>query len=102
MVTPMADSGMQFTPRRRIGQFLITKPVGVEIDGKEAGAAPWGKTTDFAARPGVHRVTASFSYLGKKRMAEATIEVTVVAGAMTAMLYRSPWIVTNAGSLVVT
>jgi hypothetical protein len=97
----MSASTIAVTPKRRFGQFLILKPAVVEIDGAEVGGGKWSKRTEFATTPGAHVVTVSFPYLGKRRIAEATLSVTVAEGGTTELLYRSPWIVTNAGSLTV-
>ena len=97
----MAQTGVQVTPRRRFGQFLITKPATVEIDGVAAGEAKWGRAQFFAADAGAHDVTVCFRYLGKQRTGEATMKLDVAAGQTVDVLYRSPWIVTNKGSLTV-
>ncbi len=98
----MVTTGVRLTARRRFAQFLITKPAEVEVDEVPAGQAGWGsgKPTFFETAPGRHRVTVSFPYLGmSKRAGEATIEVDVPPGQEVALLYRSPWIMTNKGSL---
>lgn len=97
----MISTGFSVMPKRRFGQFLITKPVLVEVDGAEVGRGKWSRLTEFATSPGTHTVTVSFPYLGKARIAEAVISVSVEEGATTNLLYRSPWIVTNKGSLTV-
>jgi hypothetical protein len=95
----MADTGIQVTARRRFGQFLITKPASVEIDGVAVGAARWGKPTFFPAAAGQHRVTVFFRYLGRQRTGEASVDLEVAPDQAVDLLYRSPWIVTNNGSL---
>jgi hypothetical protein len=97
----MSATRIAVTPKRRFGQFLINKPVVIEIDGVEVGVGKWAKNTEFATTPGPHVVTVSFPYLGKWRIGEAALSVTVVEGAKTELLYRTPWIVTNGGSLSV-
>lgn len=97
----MAETGIRVTARRRFGQFLITKPAEVEIDGVAVGAARWGKPTFFPAAAGRHRVTTFFRYLGRQRTGEASVDVDLVPDQAVDVLYRSPWIVTNKGSLTV-
>lgn len=95
----MSPTSIAVTPRRRFGQFLITKPVSVEIDGVEVGRGKWSKPTVFSTTPGTHTVTVSFPYLGKQRIAEASISISLADGATMNLLYRSPWIVTRSGSI---
>ena len=95
----MAETGLQVTARRRFGQFLIMSPATVEIDGAAAGEARWGKPAVFPTPPGPHRLTVSFPYLGKKRVGAANLDVTVGPDQVVAVLYRSPWIIFNAGSI---
>jgi hypothetical protein len=97
----MAETGLRVTARRRFGQFLITKPANVEIDGVAVGVARWGKPTFFPTAAGPHRVTLFFRYLGRQRTGEATVDLEVVPEQSVDVLYRSPWIVTNKGSLTV-
>jgi hypothetical protein len=97
----MAQSGVRITPRKRFGQFLITKPAAVEIDGAAVGAGRWGRPEFFAAEAGPHQLTVFFRYLGRQRTGEATIQLDVPADQAVDIEYRSPWIVTNKGSLTV-
>lgn len=92
-------TGIRLTPRRRFGQFLITKPAGVEIGGAEVGQAPWRAATSFQTSPGTQEVTVYFAYMGKKRTGAASLAVEVRDGEEADLVYRSPWIVTNKGSL---
>jgi hypothetical protein len=93
--------GISVTAKRRFGQFLITKPAEVTVDGLPAGTVPWsGSPTVIAAEPGRHIVTLGFKYLGRQ-CGKATTEVEVPAGGGVALLYRSPWVVTSKGSLTV-
>lgn len=96
----MATTGVRLTARRRFGQFLITKPAEVAVDGASAGQARWGggNPTFFETAPGRHRVTVSFPYMGKQA-GEATIDVDVNPDQEVALLYRSPWVATGPGSL---
>ncbi len=99
MLRRMATTGIRLTARRRFGQFLITKPAEVEVDGAPAGPASWGaEPTFFETTPGHHQVTVAFPYV-RKRRGEATIDVDVAPDQEVALLYRSPWVVTSKGSL---
>ena len=97
----MAESGIRITARRRFMQFLITTPLTVEVDGEVVGTVKWGaaKTAEFCIAAGDHRLTAYFPYLGRKRTGEASIGVRVPADAAVAVTYRSPFLVTQKGSL---
>ncbi len=96
----MAD-GISVTAKRRFGQFLITKPGDITVDGLPAGTVGWGGTpTVIAAAPGKHIVKVGFRYLGRQ-CGGASVEVEVPAGGEVALLYRSPWVVTSKGSLTV-
>jgi hypothetical protein len=97
----MAASGIQLTARRRFGQFLITKPVAVEIDGASVGEARWGNPQFFGVSAGSHQLTLSFRYLGKKRTGEASMTIEIAADQTVDVLYRSPWVLTNKGSLTI-
>jgi hypothetical protein len=97
----MAESGIRLTARRRFGQFLVTKPVAVEIDGAPAGEALWGRPQFFATNAASHQLTVTFHYLGKKRTGEATLNIDVVADQTVEVGYRSPWVLTNKGSLTI-
>jgi hypothetical protein len=93
--------GISITAKRRFGQFLITKPADVTLDGLPAGTVGWGGTpAAIAAAPGKHVVTMGFRYLGRQ-CGKATLEVEVPTGGSVALLYRSPWVVTSKGSLKV-
>jgi len=77
------------------------KPVAVEIDDAPAGEAHWGRPQFLAASAGSHQLTVSFPYLGKKRTGEATMTIDIVADQTVDIGYRSPWILTNKGSLTI-
>lgn len=94
-------SQVSITARRRFGQWLITKPATIEIDGAPAGEARWGKAQAVEVAPGPHRLTMSFPYLGRKQVGTATIDLDLGEGQIVDVTYRSPWIVTNKGSLKV-
>jgi hypothetical protein len=98
----MADSGVQVTTKRRFGQFLITNSPHVEIDGVPVGEARWRQPTRFSAAPGRHHLAVFFRYLGRQRAGEASLDVDVGPDQTVEVLYRSPWIVTNKGSLTLT
>jgi len=92
---------IRITAKRRFGQFLITKPADVTLDGLPAPTVGWkGEPTVVAAEPGKHIVTMSFTYLGRD-CGKATTEVQVPLDGDVALLYRSPWVVTSKGSLTV-
>jgi hypothetical protein len=95
----VAESGVTLTPKRRFAQFLILKPAVVEIDGNAVGEARWGGPQIFVADPGSHQLTVSFRYFWMKRAGEASITIEVPADQTVDVLYRSPWFVTNKGSL---
>lgn len=96
----MADQGsVRVTAHRRFGQFLITKPARVEIDGTPVGEAKWKQPATFPASAGVHKVVVYFPYLGKARCGEGSIDVNVGAGQTVDITYRSAWIVYSKGSL---
>ena len=95
-----AESGVRLTPNRRFAQFLITKPAVIEIDGVAVGEARWGRSQVVSAEAGTHRLTVSFRYFWMKRAGEASIEVVVPADQTVDVQYRSPWIITNKGSLI--
>jgi hypothetical protein len=95
----MPATTIAVAPERRLGQFLVIKPIVVEIDGMEVGNGKWSKTIEFATTPGAHGVTVSFPYLAKWRIGEAAMSITAVDWAKTELPYRTPWIVTNKGSL---
>lgn len=98
----MAESGVRVTAKRRFGQFLIMNAPHVEIDGVPVGEAPWGKPAHFGAAPGRHHLTVFFRYLGRQRTGEASLDVDLPPDQTVEVLYRSPWIVTNKGSLTLT
>jgi hypothetical protein len=92
---------IRVTAKRRFGQFLITTPADVSLDGLPAGTVGWkGEPTVVDAEPGKHVVTMSFKYLGKE-CGKATAEVEVPPDGDVALLYRSPFVVTSKGSLQV-
>jgi hypothetical protein len=94
-------TGVRVSAKRRFGQFLITKPADVSVDGMKVGTAPWkGPGTLFELAPGRHVVQASFRYLGKD-CGPAQAQVEVAEGQEVALLYRSPWVVTMKGTLAV-
>ncbi|HJV08681.1 MAG TPA: hypothetical protein VJ653_03345 [Acidimicrobiales bacterium] len=94
-------SGVRVRAKRRFGQFLVTKPADVSIDGMKVGTAPWkGDGARFDVAPGRHVVQASFRYLGKD-CGPAQAQVDVADGQEVALLYRSPWVVTMKGTLTV-
>jgi hypothetical protein len=97
----MTTTGVRLTARRRLAQFLITKPPEVEIDGAAAGQATWGggEPTFLETTPGHHRITVKFQYMGKQRVGEASIDIDVTPGQEVPLLYRSPWVLTSKGSL---
>lgn len=94
-------TGVRVSAKRRFGQFLVTKPADVSVDGMKVGTAPWrGEGTRFEVAPGRHVVQASFRYLGRD-CGPAQAQVDVADGQEVALLYRSPWVVTMKGSLTV-
>jgi hypothetical protein len=94
-------SGVRISAKRRFGQFLVTKPADVALDGLPAGSVAWkGEPRVVAAEPGTHVVTVSFRYLGRE-CGKATTEVQVPPDGEVALLYRTPWVVTSKGSLKV-
>ena len=87
--------------KRRFGQFLITKPVDVSVDGLQVGTAPWKEPgTVYELEPGRHVVQASFPYLART-CGPAQVQVDVAEGQEVVLLYRSPWVVTMKGTLAV-
>jgi hypothetical protein len=92
---------VRITARRRLLQFLILKPAVVEIDGQVVGEVRWGKPQAIEVPAGHHQLTMSFPYFGRKRTGAATADLEVGEGQPADVLYRSPWIVTNKGSLTV-
>jgi hypothetical protein len=97
----MDQGSLRLTARRRFAQFMITKPATVELDGVAVGSARWGRAEDFPVDAGRHVLTVCFPYFGRKRTGVASVELEVGEGQMIDVLYRSPWVVTNHGSLVV-
>lgn len=95
----MAETGVRVTAKRRFGQFMIMQSPTVEIDGVAAGQARWGQPTFFPTTPGRRRLAMSFRYLGRPRIGPADLEVDVAPDQTVDVLYRSPWIVLNKGSL---
>jgi hypothetical protein len=94
-------TGVRVSAKRRFGQFLVTKPADVSLDGMKVGTAPWrGAGALFEVAPGRHVVQASFRYLGKD-CGPAQTHVDVGEGQEVSLLYRSPWVVTMKGSLQV-
>ena len=94
-------TGVRVSAKRRFGQFLITKPADVSVDGLPVGTVPWrGDGALFETEPGRHVVQVGFRYLGRQCGATQT-QVDVAEGQEVALLYRSPWVVTMKGSLKV-
>lgn len=87
------------TARRQVMQFLLYKPPFVEIDGQLIGDARWGKTTSFEVSPGYHTLTVAFPYFWKARAGEASLSFQAHDTVPFAAQYRSPFIITMAGSL---
>ena len=94
-------TGVRISAKRRFGQFLVTSPADVTLDGAPAGHVKWsGSGTSFDTAPGHHTVAMSFRYLGRACGA-ASLEVDVAPEQEVALLYRSPWVVTGKGTLTV-
>jgi hypothetical protein len=94
-------TGVRVSAKRRFGQFLITKPAEVSVDGLPVGTVPWrGDGVLFETAPGRHVVQVGFRYLGRQSGA-AQAQVDVAEGQEVALLYRSPWVVTMKGTLTV-
>jgi len=94
-------TGVRVSAKRRFGQFLVTKPADVSVDGLPVGTVRWrGDGVLFETAPGRHVVQAGFRYLGRQ-CGTTQIQVDVADGQEVALLYRSPWIVTMKGSLAV-
>jgi hypothetical protein len=98
----MAQTGVKVTARRRRGQWSVTQPVIVEIDGATVGTAPWGRPAFFETQPGSHRLTVSYPYLWKERMDEASLDLHVEEGQTVEVEYRSSGLTMRRGTLAVT
>lgn len=59
---------------------------------------PWG-TRFHELAPGRHSVRAGFHYMWAKSLGEDEVEIDVPAGQTTKLTYRSPFLVTSAGSI---
>ena len=93
---------VRVTARRRFGQWLLTKPASVAMDGHPAGQVRWGQSEVFEVPVGRHRVSANFPYLGGKPKGDATLDLDPGEGVLIDVLYRSPWVVTMKGTLQIT
>jgi hypothetical protein len=79
--------------------LLLLFKTNVSIDGVTS-VLKWGDHS-FAVPPGTHEVSVSFRYLFSSQMGRASLQVEVVPGQTTTVLYRSPFLVFMGGSMKV-
>lgn len=97
----MTETGVNVTARRRRGQWSVTKPATVEIDGVAVGKAEWGRSTFIETAPGWRRLTVSYPYLWKQRTDEASLDLYVDEGQTLEVEYRSSGLTVRKGTLAV-
>ena len=93
-----AQTGVLITTRRfPLAWLFWTFKTIVAIDG-ETMILPWG-THFHELAPGRHSVRVGFRYMWAKSLGEDEVQFDVPAGQTTKLTYRSPFLVTSAGSI---
>jgi hypothetical protein len=91
-------TGVLLTTRRfPLAWLFWTFKTDVSIDG-EAAVVPWG-THFYQLAPGRHSIRVGFRFMWGKDMGADEVECDVVQGQTTTVTYRSPFLVTSAGSI---
>ena len=99
-VPPSTQSGVFITTQRfPLAWLFWTFKTDVSID-EETVVVPWG-THFFNLAPGRHRIRIGFHYLWAKDMGADEIECEIERGATITLTYRSPFLVTSKGSIVI-
>lgn len=95
-----SPTGVQVTTKRfPLAWLFWTFKTEVSIDGASV-VVPWG-THFYEVAPGQHTIRVGFRFMWGKDMGADEVECDVALGATTKLLYRSPFLVTSAGSIVV-